>query len=415
MAEEAVLSSRYNLRGLRVEGRDDAARLLRELGTDKGGVAIMSTKMSCAAISAENVQARASHILKQVMLSRGGDCATPREVFLVEGTERVRVIIMGTERQLRAAVRNLSVQPFGLKALASELKSLIDSGLFSRRERELRAGEHVLVVGGRTLVMGIVNVTPDSFSDGGWFYDFDVARAHALAMAEAGADLIDIGGESTRPGAEPVSEEEEERRTVPLIEALVGEIDIPISIDTYKSSIARKALDAGASIVNDISSLRLDPGLAPLIASRGVPVILMHMQGMPGNMQDNPAYEDVAGEISDFLLERAEHACASGIDPGQVLIDPGIGFGKSPEHNVEIIRRIGEFGTLGYPVVLGPSRKRFLGAITGKEVTERMMGTAASVAFAIARGVDVVRVHDVAEMREVVKVADAIAGKERPW
>ena len=278
----------------------------------------------------------------------------------------------------------------------------------------LRAGQFEFAFPRPALVMGIVNVTPDSFSDGGEFMSFEAAKLRALEMVAAGADIIDIGGESTRPGAEAVSLAEEERRTIPLIEAIASEVSIPISIDTYKSEIAATALDAGACIVNDVSALRLDEKMAPLAAEREVPVILMHMQGMPRTMQENPVYVDVVADISRFLIERAQHAAAQGIAPEQVLIDPGIGFGKTVEHNLEIIRRLGEFASLGYPLVLGTSRKRFIGSVTGRVVTERIMGTAASVAFSIARGVDIVRVHDVEEMIEVVKMADAIAGKERP-
>jgi dihydropteroate synthase len=234
-------------------------------------------------------------------------------------------------------------------------------------------------------------------------------------MAGAGVDIIDIGGESTRPGADPVAEEEERRRTIPLIEALSGEIDVPISIDTCKASIAEEALDAGAGMVNDISALRIDEGLAPLVAQRGVPVILMHMQGEPRNMQENPTYDDVVGDISRFLRERASYAVERGVDRGMIIIDPGIGFGKTVEHNLEIIRRLEEFRSLGYPLALGTSRKRFIGSVLDREVGDRMMGTAATMAFAVARGVDLVRVHDAAEMLEVVKMADAMAGKSRQW
>lgn len=406
---------RFNLRLLEVEGAEDARRILGGLGTDPAGAAIMSRKMVCASVAVENVQARASHIIKQVMLSKGGDCATPRYVFLVDGKEPVSVILIGTERQLGEAAKSLAAQPFGCKALAGELKDLIAGSLGEDGgTRTLRAGDHRLELGGRTLVMGIVNVTPDSFSDGGEFMSFEAAKLRALEMAAAGADIIDIGGESTKPGAEAIGIEEEERRTIPLIEAIAAEVRIPISIDTYKSEIAAKALDAGACIVNDVSALRLDERMAPLVAERGVPVILMHMQGMPRNMQENPTYDDVVADISRFLLERSQHAIDAGISPGQVLVDPGIGFGKTVEHNLEIIRRLPEFRSLGYPLVLGTSRKRFIGSVTGRVVTERIMGTAASVAISIARGVDVVRVHDVEEMLEVVKMADAIAGRERP-
>jgi len=407
-------SSRFNLRLVRVQGADDARRLLDELGTDTGGAAIMSKKMVHVVISIENVQARAANLIKQIMLSKGGECATSRDTLL-KTTEPVNVIIMGTVKQLSQANSNFSVQPFGLKALSEELKAMMrDNFGQGPGTRTVRAGKHTLELGGRTLVMGIVNVTPDSFSDGGEFFDLEVARRHALEMAEAGVDIIDVGGESTRPGAEPVSDDEEERRTIPLIESLVGEIDVPVSIDTYKSGIAAKALDAGACIVNDISALRLDEELAPLVAERQVPVILMHMQGMPRDMQENPVYDDVVADISRFLRERASYACDCGIGPGMIMVDPGIGFGKMVEHNLEIVRRMEEFMSLGYPVVLGTSRKRFIGSVTGREVGDRLMGTAATVAFSIARGVDIVRVHDALEMMEVVKMADAVAGKSRP-
>lgn len=409
-------ASKFNLRALRVEGEADARRILSELGCDAGGVSIMSRKMAHASISVENVQARAAHIIKQVMLSKSGECATPRDLFLKDGKDHVDVIMIGTVRQLREAVRNLSVQPFGLKALAGELKVFMEGAFpLERLPKNIQAGAYTLELGGRTLVMGIVNVTPDSFSDGGRFADFEDAHLHGLALAEAGVDIIDIGGESTRPGAEPVGLEEEARRTIPLIESLVGEVGVPISIDTYKAEIASRALDAGASIVNDISALRLDEGLAPLIADRGAPVILMHMQGMPRNMQENPVYEDVVADIARFLSERAAAAAAAGISPEKIMIDPGIGFGKTVEHNLEIVRRLEEFTSLGYPLVLGTSRKRFIGSVLGREVIERVMGTASTVAFSIARGVDIVRVHDAVEMLEVVKMADAIAGKSRSF
>lgn len=403
--------SRYRPRLLRVEGERSARDILEELGTDSAGAVIMSSKMVHAAIRVDNVQARASNVVKQVMLSKGGECATPRDALL-KTTEPVSIILMGTVKQLRAAAKNLSVQPFGLRELSLELKRFMEDSFGREADpRTMRAGRHQLSVGGRTLVMGVVNVTPDSFSDGGESFGFDDARRRALEMAEAGADVIDVGGESTRPGAEPVSFEEEERRTIPLVEALAGELDVPVSIDTYKAPIARMALDAGASIVNDISALRMDGELAPLVAARGVPLVLMHMQGEPRNMQEDPRYDDVVGEIAAFLRERAEYAIESGVDEDLIMVDPGIGFGKTVDHNLEILRRLEEFKALGYPLVLGTSRKRFIGSVLDRGVTERLMGTAATVAFAIARGVDMVRVHDVARMVEVVRMADAVAGK----
>lgn len=400
---------------LRVEGQAHAKALLEELGCDRGGVAIMSRKMVHLAVSVENVQARAAHIIKEIMLSRGGECATPRELLTIDGGERVRVIMIGTVTQFRSAIKNLALQPFGLKELAEELTGLLGSvappspgaGVIDARGRELS-------ISGRTLVMGVVNVTPDSFSDGGRFERFEDARARAIEIDRAGADIIDIGGESTRPGSEPVPLQEELRRTVPLIESLAGELSAVISIDTCKAAVAEKALDAGAGMVNDISGLRFDPDLVPLAAERGAPVVIMHMQGIPRNMQVNPVYEDVVADICRFLRERAAVATAGGVQPERILVDPGIGFGKTVEHNLDILRRIGEFRSLGFPVVLGTSRKRFIGAVLDRGLDERVMGTASTVAFAIARGVDVVRVHDVERMMDVVRMADAMAGKRGP-
>ena len=404
---------RFNPHLVRVECQQGARRLLEELGSDPGGIAIMSRKMQLVVVSVENVQARAANIIKQIMLSKGGECATPRDTLLVDSRQPVRVIMMGTVSQFSKAIKNLSVQPFGLKALSGELKRLLSDAFVAERTRSMDAGRHTLQIGGRTLVMGVVNTTPDSFSDGGQFERFEDARERALAMERAGADIIDIGGESTRPGADPVSLEEEVRRTVPLIESLAGEVSVPISIDSYKAAVVEKALDAGASIINDISGLRFDPDLVTLAAGRDVPVIIMHMRGTPRDMQADPRYDDVVSDISRFLRSQAEIAQEGGIRREKILVDPGIGFGKTVAHNLEIIRRIQEFRSVGFPVVLGTSRKRFIGTVLDRPVDRRILGTAATIAFAIARGVDVVRVHDVEEMIEVVKMADAVAGKNR--
>ena len=404
----------HNPRLVWVESLPDARKLLHDLGSDKGGVAIMSRKMKYAVVSVENVQARAANIIKQVMLSKGGECATPRDVLL-KSTEPVRVIMMGTVTQFSQAVKNISVQPFGLAGLAAELKVLFRE-VFpdSETAREIVAGAHHLPLGSRTLVMGVLNVTPDSFSDGGQYDKFEGARDRALAIAREGADIVDIGGESTRPGADAASLDEELKRTVPVIESVAGEIGVPISIDTCKAEVARRALDAGASIVNDISGLRFDPDMLKLVAERGVPVVIMHMQGTPRDMQEDPTYDDVVGDISRFLRTRAELAVEAGVEREKIIVDPGIGFGKTLEHNLEIMRRIAEFRSLGYPLMLGTSRKSFIGAVLDRPAEERLMGSASTVAFAIARGVDIVRVHDVAEMLDVVRMADAMAGKGRP-
>jgi len=255
--------------------------------------------------------------------------------------------------------------------------------------------------------MGILNVTPDSFSDGGRYLDPDAAVARAKEMAAEGADIIDIGGESTRPGAEPVGADEELRRVLPVIERLGGDCP-PVSIDTSKAAVARAALAAGASIVNDVTALRGDREMAAVVAESGAGLVLMHMRGEPRTMQKNPRYDDVVGEIGAFFEERLDFARRAGIAPEQIVLDPGIGFGKTLSHNLEILRRLGEFLRLGRPVLVGPSRKSFIGHILGTPVEQRLEGTAAAVAAAVLGRASVVRVHDVKEMRRVALVAEAI-------
>ncbi|RJQ50946.1 MAG: dihydropteroate synthase [Nitrospiraceae bacterium] len=261
----------------------------------------------------------------------------------------------------------------------------------------------------RTYIMGILNVTPDSFSDGGLFFNKNTAVNHALRMQDEGADIVDIGGESARPGAERISVREEIRRVVPVIEAIAHRIKIPVSIDTYKSEVARAALSAGASIVNDISGLRFDKKMPEVVAGHKVPVVIMHIQGTPRNMQKAPVYKALIPEIMDYLRCGIEIARNAGVDDNKIILDPGIGFGKTVEHNLEIIKRLNKFTGLEKPILLGPSRKSFIGKISGDlPVTERLEGTAAAVAVGIFNGASIIRAHDVKEMVRVARVADAI-------
>ncbi len=267
----------------------------------------------------------------------------------------------------------------------------------------------VLALSQRTHVMGIVNVTPDSFSDGGLFYDAKDAIDHGLRLAGEGADILDVGGESTRPGAQPVGAAEEVRRTAPVIEVLASKTGLPVSIDTSKIEVALAALDAGAQIVNDVTAGCLDPQILGVAARHGAAVVLMHMQGTPRTMQQSPAYDDVVVDVRDFLLERALAAEAAGIARGQILLDPGFGFGKLLKHNLALLDGLGQLCSLGYAVVSGTSRKAFIGAVLGDAaVGDRLEGTAATVAVAIARGAAIVRVHDVGAMVKVARMTDAI-------
>jgi dihydropteroate synthase len=265
-------------------------------------------------------------------------------------------------------------------------------------------------LGRRTLIMGILNVTPDSFSDGGRFLSPDDALDGALRMMDEGADLIDVGGESTRPGAAAVSVEEEIARVVPVVERLVQRGIGPISIDTTKAEVARRAIEAGAHIVNDVSALGFDPEMAGTLGSLEVPVVLMHTRGRPEVMQKGPLeYEGgVVAAVVRALEAAVEDGVAAGIDRGSIVVDPGIGFGKTVDQNLELIRSLRALAVLGRPILIGPSRKAFLGTLTGREPKHRVFGTAAAVSLAIANGADFVRVHDVEAIGDVVKVSDAI-------
>ena len=262
--------------------------------------------------------------------------------------------------------------------------------------------------GEETGIMGIINVTPDSFSDGGKYANVEAAVMRAKQMVADGADIIDIGGESSRPGAEPISANEECRRVVPVVQALAEQFQIPISVDTYKAKVAREALSAGACVINDITALHGDPNMCQIIADAQAGVILMHMQGVPATMQKAPTYQNVVAEVHAWLTEVASQAVDRGIDSSRIMIDPGIGFGKTLDHNLEILRHLMQFRGIGYPLLVGVSRKKFIGQILDLPVHQREEGTAATVAWSIINGANVVRVHDVAKMKQVAQVIDAI-------
>jgi len=265
------------------------------------------------------------------------------------------------------------------------------------------------------LVMGVLNVTPDSFSDGGQFFDPAKAVARGQEMAAVGAAVIDVGGESTRPGSEPVTPEEQIRRVVAVIRTLRDRVSAVLSIDTSSAAVAEAALDAGAHVVNDVFAGRGDAEMLPLAARRGAPIILMHMQGRPANMQVNPTYDDVVAQVLAFLKQRVDVAVSLGVDVGKVLVDPGIGFGKTVEHNLELLRRLRELRSLGRPVVVGASRKAFIGKITGEDMSSgRMFGTAATVAWSVTNRADLLRVHEVGPMSQVVRMIGAIQKAGRP-
>jgi len=318
---------------------------------------------------------------------------------------RADLLVMGTMEELAAAAA-------AVQGEVGERMEAARRNFAAPLQRTLRCREHELPLGRKTLIMGIVNVTPDSFSGDGLGANAEAAIAQGRRMAEEGADMLDVGGESTRPGSEPVGEEEELGRVLPVVEGLAAELDVPISIDSYKSAVVRAALEKGASIVNDISGLHADKAVAQAAADAGAALVVMHIQGTPRDMQKDPKYADVIGEIGEYLEEGIAVARAAGVGEDRIVVDPGIGFGKTLEHNLEILRRLRELRSLGYPVMVGTSRKSMIGTILDLPMGERVEGTGATVALAVAAGSDIVRVHDVKQMVRVARVADAVVRLE---
>jgi dihydropteroate synthase len=369
----------------------------------------MLPKMRHFNIGIEGVSCRAANIIKQEMLTVGGDAAVARGTVAcsIPATD---VVLIGTQKQLQRFAEKITRQPFGLPLLAASLARFLEN--INKRSRTLKTARRDIALGGRTLIMGIVNTTPDSFSDGGCRLTMDQAVAHALRLADEGADILDFGGESSRPGALPVSVEEESARVVPVVKAVAQRIETPISIDTTKAAVARAALDAGAEIVNDISSMRFDEQMPAVIAGAGAAVVLMHMRGTPKDMQaGNLNYASLWGEVLRFLDERVLAAQKEGIEERRIVVGPGLGFGKSADDNFKIIRDLQECRVLGVPVLVGPSRKAFIGLVAGGEPAERTEGTTAAVTAAIMNGADIVRVHEVGIMKKAAAVADAVIGR----
>jgi dihydropteroate synthase len=278
---------------------------------------------------------------------------------------------------------------------------------------EFQAGNQVIGLEERPLLMGIVNVTPDSFSDGGCYFDSEAAVAHAIRLVEEGADLLDIGAESTRPGAVPIDATEELRRLIPVVTRVAKAVSVPISVDTSKACVAKAAIEAGAAIVNDVTALRGDPAMVDVVAQAEAGLVLMHMKGSPQTMQEAPQYRDVVEDVAVFLSERAQHAIERGVARNRIILDPGIGFGKVLVQNLDLLAHLPRFTQLGYPLLVGPSRKSFIGQLTGQPVQDRAWGTAAVVALAVEQGAQILRVHDVAAMRDVVQVAFAIVRRRK--
>ena len=400
----------WRARVLALSGPADLSAEMARVGADPAGIAIMQPKARLRLVKLDAVPRWAANILKQEMLAIGGEAAVSRQAMF-GGAGATDCLLMGTLAHYQCLGEKLNAQPLGLALAGAEIQRALlafDGPLAT----ELRCGEDTLRLGQRTLVMGIINATSDSFSGDGLAGDVGAMIERGEQMAAEGADLLDVGGESTRPGAQTVDAETEIARVLPVIDGLRRRVSTPISIDTYKAKVARAALDAGAAVINDISGLRADAGMAPLAAERGAPVIVMHMRGTPRTMQDNPHYDDLMGEIAAYLRDSVDLAERAGVPRGQVVIDPGFGFGKTVQHNLEILRRLRELRSLGQPVLLGPSRKSSIGKVLDLPAEERLEGTLAVLSLAIANGADIVRVHDVRPAVRVARMADAVV---RGW
>ncbi|MFH0827547.1 MAG: dihydropteroate synthase [Candidatus Omnitrophota bacterium] len=394
------------IRVLQVSKEKELRRIFVKLKVDAYGIRIMSPKTENFLLQLDELSAPAANILKQEALSCGGDFVLPREAIFGKRKKTSGILIVNLS-QFNRLKEKLYFQPFGLKKISHDISDALKN--YSRDNFGLKLCRHKLRIGRRALIMGIMNLTPDSFSgDGLEGAGINSILEYALKLSEDGADIIDLGGESSRPGAKKVSLNEELRRVIPAVKIIAKNIKkIPISIDTCKPEVARQALDNGACIVNDISGLR-NLAMAKICAKYKAGVVIMHMQGIPGSMQKKPSYCSVMGEIIAYLDKAMLTALNAGMEKEKIIIDPGIGFGKTLEHNLEILKNLRELKVLGAPILVGTSRKAFIGKILKAAPSERIMGTVASCVIACAKGANIVRVHDVRNVAQALKLSSAI-------
>ncbi|MFC1645789.1 dihydropteroate synthase [Candidatus Omnitrophota bacterium] len=403
-------------RVLSFNSRADIIRELRNIKVDEYGIKIMSPKADFFLIKFARVPSICANILKQEMLSLGGDVAISRQ-SITGKDKNTACLLMGNLVQLKRLIQKLRMQPFKLDEIGRDLDKILAN--YRRDKFLIKCGDHALNIRNKTLIMGIINITQDSFSgDGLLAQTFNKSSnritekliiERAEQMIKNGADILDIGAESSRPGSRPVDKNLEVKRISRCLKALVGEFKVPISVDTYKPEVAKVALDLGASIINDITGLR-NIKLKKIISKYKAGVVIMHMKGRPRTMQKSPRYGSLIDEIISFLANAIDSAVEFGISAERIIIDPGIGFGKTLEHNLEILRNIKELKVLGRPILLGVSRKSFIGKILNAEPQERVFGTAAAVAMSIRDGANILRIHDVKQIKETIRVCDAIIG-----
>lgn len=380
--------------------------IMREIKVDPYGIKIMAPKALTFLIKINSVSNIAANILKQEMLSLGGDVAIAKEAITGKA-KKTDCLLIGNLSQFRSLHSKLSFQPFGLAKLAQDIPTALSN--YQKNNFDVNFGRFKLNFSpGRISIMGIVNLTPDSFSgDGLYKKPLPQILDFAQKLINDGADILDIGGESSRPGAKPVSVKEELSRTIPVIKALAKKIKIPISIDTCKPQVAKQALENGASLVNDITGLR-NLKIAKVVANYDAGAIIMHMKGKPQTMQKKPLYSSLIGEIIEYLDKSINQAVCLGVNKEKIIIDPGIGFGKTPLNNLEILKDLKEFKILGRPILIGTSRKSFIGKILHAGIQERLYGTLATSMFAVGNGANILRVHDVKPIKEALKIIGRI-------
>lgn len=407
-------SKSIRARVIRWSGHDELEHELRKSGSSAAAMAMMVPKASFAVMKVTHLSSPQAIILKLVMLSAGGDAAIPFECVTGKA-ESPSALMFGTEKQIREAIESLR----GYAQVMGDACECIERALAAYLAQPKMPATGDLCVPAiqkmfremskRTLVMGIINVTPDSFSDGGEHENAEAAIEHGIKLAADGADILDVGGQSTRPGAEPVDTQEELERVLPVIRGLAEKVRIPISVDTSNYEVADFVLMSGANMINDVTGLTKSPAIAGVCAHHQAPLVIMHMKGTPRTMQEDPQYDDMMSEIHEFLDRQVQVAIDNGVPEELIFVDPGFGFGKTVAHNLELLKRISELRGINRPILLGTSRKSTLGVVTGTDdPQDRVEATAATVALAVASGVKIVRVHDVREMCRVAKTADAI-------
>lgn len=380
---------------------------LTSIGFERNYIDKILDKYSFNLIKICSLRSPAANILKQVALSKGGDLGVSAGTVNCS-LEHTDGLLVATDKQLKMIIESLKLQPYGLKDLANELQLYLSNKYAPLKP--LAVKEKTFYWGAKTHIMGILNVTPDSFSDGGKHCNIDAALNSVKEMVENGVDIIDIGPESTRPFAGPVDSEMQIDRAIPIIKEIRNQFpDVTLSIDTRDHKVAFESINSGADIINDVSGLTYDSKMVKVASDTGAPLIIMHSQGTPENMQIKPSYKNLMDELCNFLIDKAEFAIENGVNPNKIILDPGIGFGKTTDHNLEIIQRVSEVKSLGYPVLVGVSRKAFIGKILDSEIDSREDGTAAANVYLASQGVDIIRVHDVERHSKIIQIADSIS------